>query len=89
MPIYEFQCLNCGMIHDSIFKVNECPEEVLCTCCGHVARKILSLSVPFSETPTWIDYHLRNAIQGDGERPITTRGELAAYCKEKDIVPVG
>lgn len=42
-----------------------------------------------STEPAWINGDLRNAIQGDGEPPITTRKELDDYCKKKDIVCVG
>ena len=89
MPTYEFQCANddCRVITEEVHSMKDVPNCILCPKCWSVAPRILSLCAVHSDSPAWIDQGLRDHIQGDGEPPITTRGELDAYCKAKNIQP--
>ena len=89
MPTYEFQCANdeCKAITEEVHRMSEVPNGILCPKCWSVAPRILSLCSVHSDSPAWIDQGLRDHIQGDGERPITTRSELDSYCKAKNIEP--
>ena len=33
MPLYEYVCLNCGAIHDKIFRYDDKPTEIQCEAC--------------------------------------------------------
>lgn len=89
MPIYEFECANveCKHVTDDIYSVVDVPESILCPKCLTLARRIISAGSIHTDEPAWIDQGLRDHIQGDGERPITTRSELDNYCKAKNIEP--
>ena len=89
MPTYEFQCANdnCKATTEEVHKMVDAPEGILCPKCSSVAPRVISAFAVFGDTPTWIDQGLRDHIQGDNEKPITTRGELDSYCKDKNIVP--
>lgn len=91
MPTYEFQCGNddCKAVTEEFHRMAEAPEGILCPKCWSVAPRILSACAVHSDSPSWIDQGLRDHIQGDGEKPIETRGELDSYCKERNIVPCG
>jgi len=89
MPTYEFECQTCGVISEEVHRVADCPDVSVCPSCGKPSVKILSVSAVFGDTPPWIDHHLRDAIQGDGDKPIETRKDLADHCKKYDLVAIG
>lgn len=88
MPIYEYQCLKCGNIDELIeikynsSKLNQCSE------CGGKSKRIISAGFIHTETPTWINDDLRGSIQGDDEKPIRNRKDLAAVVARKKIEPI-
>ena len=54
MPIAEFKCGQCGIKFEELFRVNEVPDEIPCSC-GGVNRRCVSL---IASTPgRWGDSH--------------------------------
>ena len=93
MPIYEYECVNCGDRKELFFKVDSFPESVKCTQCGEQAVKIIvsghggikcddAINIP------WFESAVDN-LQPDGERRVETRGEYNQYMKDKGITAVG
>jgi len=92
MPIYEFQCTKCQNIDERLyvgFDNNLSVENIEpCTKCGGKAKKIISAGAIHTDTPTWLDQSVRDAVQGDNEQPIQNRKDLAHVMKEKRIEPI-
>lgn len=93
MPIYSFECVNCGELKDLFFKINDCPESVKCEECGELAVKIIVLGHggvrcdSMSDVP-WLASAVEN-LQPDGEKPLETRGQYNKYLKDKNIIATG
>ena len=45
MPIYDYQCADCGVVYDIFHKVREIPEDVICPSCKSTKHTRL-LSAP-------------------------------------------
>lgn len=90
MPVYEFECLECGKITEKVFKIDDCPQRIECEC-GKTASKIISRSRIQCDSiydVSWLPSALLT-LQPDGERPIETRGEYNRYLKKKGIIASG
>ena len=89
--LYEFECKTCNNLQEEIFKVDGCPDEVVCSKCGGKAIKIISCSRiqcdSINDVP-WLPSALMT-LQPDGERPIETRGEYKQYLKDKGLTASG
>ena len=52
MPVYEFQCEECGLRFEKLFRSVSTEPEVSCSACGKPARKLVSAaSFQFAHTP--------------------------------------
>lgn len=97
MPLYDFECNNCGEHYEMVFKVDEMPMEIRCTNCGFTAKRIIVLGhggVHGEEAP-WIREAALQGLQDSDEvaagreTPITTRSEYKRHLKAKGIVEKG
>ena len=88
MPIYEYECLDCGHINEFIETKHNSPRLQKCYKCGGRSKKIISAGHIHTDTPVWINNELRNSIQGDNERPIRNRKDLAEVVARKKIEPI-
>ena len=88
MPIYEYQCLDCGNIDELISIRYEDHKFQKCSECGGKSKKIISAGFTHTDTPSWINDELRSSIQGDDEKPIRNRKDLAAVVAKKKIEPI-
>jgi len=88
VPIYEYQCPKCQHIHERIYFNVDSPKTAICTQCGGKSKKIISAGYIHTDTPTWLDQNVRNAVQGDDERPIQNRKDLAGVMAKKKIEPI-
>ena len=90
MPIYEYQCNNCGNISERLFFMSEdLPETIDCIECGDIAHKIMSVnSLQTDNDVTWLPSAVKT-LQPDYERPIETRGEYKKYLKDNHIACKG
>lgn len=89
MPIYEYECKTCNSTTETFASISDIPATVRCRSCRGIAHRVLSRVAVHCDTATWINDDLRGCLQGDGEKPVETKSELKAYCKAKDIVPIG
>jgi predicted nucleic acid-binding Zn ribbon protein len=57
-------------------------------CGGQDVRKIITLGAGgvHGDEPAWINQELRDVLQADGDRPVTSRTELKRYMQERGIV---
>jgi putative FmdB family regulatory protein len=93
MPLYEFKCQKCRIIHERTYQINKCPRKVKCEDCGGTAKKIISVGHGgvFCDSVTdvkWLPSALK-VLQPDGERPIQSRGEYRRYLRERELVCKG
>ena len=88
MPIYNYECEKCGIITEVLLKLDEMSDTYPCKRCGKKAHKIIVLGHGGiqDEHPRWLNQDVRNALQDESERPITTRSQYNRYLKEKGII---
>ena len=90
MPIYTYACPHCRKDFDDFFRLNEAPDAMDCPTCGTPSARVISFQGGLkTENASWIDHHLRGALQDDGEKPIETRKDYNEYLKTHDIVECG
>lgn len=80
MPVYEYECEECGRITDKIFRIDEKPERVSCQC-GASARAIISAPQRRDCWEPYWDEHL-------GPEPVyvTSREHRRQLKKERGLV---
>jgi len=88
VPIYEFQCVKCQNIDERLYVGFDSKKIEPCTKCGGKAKKIISTGAIHTDTPTWLDQSVRDAVQGDNERPIQNRKDLSNVMRSKKIEPI-
>lgn len=90
MPIYDFQCKSCGNIDERFYKMADIPEKTKCSKCGNLAIRVFLPGHGGIQTdePGWIDESVRGALEGDSEKPIKTRKDLARKLKEIGAEPI-
>lgn len=88
MPIFEYQCQDCENVDEIITKNYHSPRSIKCKQCGGRSKKIISAGFIHTDEPTWINDELRGSIQGDDERPIKNRKDLAEVVARKKIEPI-
>ncbi len=86
MPVYEYECQRCGRIVENVSRINERLETVQCDKCSGIARRIISLAAVHDDHPVWITPRLSESLCSEGDRPIESRADLSAHCKEHGIV---
>jgi putative FmdB family regulatory protein len=90
MPIYTYECKNCGAITESIYKVADRPEQETCHECGGDAGRILSShgAIHSDNDVKWLPSACKVLLK-PGERPLTTRTEWKAYLKKNHLIATG
>lgn len=93
MPLYDYECVNCGDRRELFFRLTDIPEQVKCPECGELAVKIIvhghgAIQCDSVSDVSWLPSAIEN-LQPDDERPLETRGEYKKYLKDKNIIPVG
>ena len=68
MPIYEYECQNCGELTEAIFSMKEDIPAITCPFCCSRARKIISR--PQAVAPLWEEYWEENL----GHEPVLIKG---------------
>jgi len=88
LPIYEYECQSCDNI-DELIEINyNSSKTKKCSECGGKSKRIISIGAVHTDTPTWINDDLRGSIQGDDEKPIRSRKDLAEVVAKKKIEPI-
>lgn len=88
MPIYEFQCKECGEIGEMAFRISDCPDAVQCTCGGE-APKIISRSAVQCDGANDVSW-LKSAeqvIKPDYEKPWESRKDYKECLKRNGLEP--
>jgi len=93
MPLYCFECVNCGNRFDIFAKIDERPESVICDDCGEHAVNVIiaghgGIKCDSANDIPWFASAIEN-LQPDHERPLETRGEYNKYLKDKNIIASG
>ncbi len=88
MPIYEYQCAKCGNIDEHIEIRYNKSKFKKCSVCGNKSKQIISAGFIHTDEPAWINDELRGSIQGDDEKPIRNRKDLAEVVTKKKIEPI-
>lgn len=92
MPLYEYECENCGRIFDLHLKISDLSNDVVCEECDGDAKRIITLGHGGiqDDHPVWLDHSIRCQLQDTDdptERPIETRTQYNSYLKDNGIVP--
>ena len=91
MPLYDYECLECGAEFEMYFPMREWKMTPLCPTCNGKAKKVLKPGHGGiqTDTPAWIDETVRAQLQDpdDGEKPIETRAELNRVLRENHLRP--
>lgn len=87
MPLYEYQCNNCGkVIEEFDLLTSNLPTSLTCPYCSDKALRIISPVAIKDDYPTWLDQSVRDALQDESEQPIKSRTDYERVLKEKNIV---
>lgn len=91
MPIYEFECQNCGELVEKLFLTAR-PQEIDCPHCHGTARRIISIPNVFLDTvenvPWLRDFAMTRKEVWHGKKPpIATRTEYKQYLKDNNLRP--
>lgn len=56
MPLYQYECEECGLVIEQVFKIKRCPRNIECPKCKGKARKIICIpgSDNTKESPDWV-----------------------------------
>ncbi len=90
MPLYSYECKACGCEFDTMCTVALC-DDFRPPCPDCKSRDVKKIIVAghggvHGDEPSWINQDLRDVLQADGERPVTSRTELKRYMDENGIV---
>jgi putative FmdB family regulatory protein len=85
MPIYEYECPDCKLHHESVARISERNNPVHCEECGTISRRIIVAKIQRNE-PTWLADAIHHAIPhgSDVVKP-TDRIEFNRYLKDNGI----
>lgn len=89
MPLYEFQCDECGEIFELVYSLAACPVYDDCPdpqCEGAIKKLISPPGCLKTDHPAWLNDHVRAVLQKEGEKPIETRTEHDRYLKQNGYI---
>jgi putative FmdB family regulatory protein len=85
MPIFSYECEQCGHVFDVTCSVADRPQEGVCGMCGGNSYQIIVIGHGgiHTDTPRWIDNEVRTCLGRD----VRTRADLARVLKENRWEP--
>jgi putative FmdB family regulatory protein len=88
MPIYTYECKNCGRIFDLSLSLKNHTQQTVCEICDGDAVQIL---VPGhggiqDDHPTWLDHRVKGCLQDPSDRPIESRTDYKRFLKDNGII---
>ncbi len=84
MPIYEYECLNCGKTFEVMQKINEKPQNK-CIYCGGKVEKLISLSAFQFKGKGWYVTDYTNSIKKTEDNNINnTKANRNIKTNKKD-----
>jgi putative FmdB family regulatory protein len=88
MPMYEYECPDCKLRHESFAHISERNAPVTCKC-GTESRRIIVAQIQRNE-PTWLADAIHHAVpHGSDVKKPTDRIEFNRYLKENGIAHAG
>lgn len=89
MPLFDYECTECGTRKEIIAKIDGCPKSVSCNQCGAEAVKVIvkghgGIQCDSSVDVPWLDSACKTLLPDD-HRPLETRGEYKQYLKDHHI----
>jgi len=92
MPLYTYECEECGNIFDMHLRLSEIESQPACEECGGFAKRIITLGHGGiqDDHPVWLDESIRRQLQDTDdpkEKPIETRSEYNRFLKDTGIIP--
>jgi putative FmdB family regulatory protein len=91
MPLYDYECLDCGAEFELLFPMKKWKVAPLCPNCNGKSKKILKPGHGGiqTDTPVWIDNSVRAQLQDSDipEKPIETRAELKRVLEKNSLQP--
>lgn len=90
MPLYDYECPDCGHSVERVFTVKGKPERIGCGECGNAMNSVIihGHGGIQTETPKWLGKDVNDAILGDDDRPVATRTEYNKILKDRKIEPI-
>lgn len=91
MPLYSYECPECGKVMDKVFPMNDCPRTVGCIHCRGTAKKIIAIGHGGIQTDNdvpWLESACK-VLQNPREPRLVTRTEYKKYLEEKRLIPIG
>jgi len=93
MPVYTYECGECGKIFDRSMSLKHLTHHVSCESCAGDARKIIVPGYGIQDDhPVWLDDSIRQQLQDTDDptiKPIETRAEYNRYLRDNGIIPTG
>ena len=90
MPLYSYECSECGKLQDRILKLAEIWKAIKCQECGGSTKKVITLGHGGiqRDEPTWLPDACEQLIP-EGQKPFETRTEYKKYLKDKNLIAAG
>ena len=94
MPLYEYQCRECGLKIERFCHIADKPDWINCEHCGGEAKQIPAIGgIQTDNDVPWLPGALEGLQDTDNiragiEKPIETRTEYKRFLKQKGFVPV-
>lgn len=88
MPLYQYECRECGKKQEVFWTIAGRVNEVDCDQCSGKARRVMAIGgVIGDDMPPWMRHsETLGCLQCSGEkRKITTRSEYKKFLKERGI----
>jgi putative FmdB family regulatory protein len=86
MPLYQYECRQCGKEQEIYWTIAGRVNEVDCDC-GGKARRVMAIGgVIGDEMPAWMRHpETLGCLQCSGDRKISSRSEYKRYLKERNL----
>lgn len=87
MPLYQYECRDCGKQQEVFWTIVGRVNEVDCVCGGR-ARRIMAIGgVIGDDMPPWMRHpETIGCLQNSSERKVKTRSEFNKLVKERNII---
>ena len=89
MPIYEYQCPQCGRVFEEWVKLSDAHEEMPCPDCGADAPRLISHTSFVLKGGGWYvtDYGYRKGIKDDSQKPSDSTEMKGSTEAKKETQP--
>jgi putative FmdB family regulatory protein len=87
MPIYDHLCNHCGAITESVCRIEDRKDFIVCKYCGSGAKRVISSTIQRVE-PTWLE-SAKQSLHSDIRHTIRDRNDLQRHMQKEGIAQVG